>query len=376
MNFEIVGVWPANKGAVLMLEAIRARLLQSFPDARFAAPISWPPEERLRHGLWATPARTTAKPGLTTLLGKAPKRLRYALGYLPGEEVDVLLDASGFGYGDFWGLEKLEDRLTKRLKLWKKDGRKAILLPQALGPFANPGMAAAFRAALDNLDLAFVRDGASAEYVAAVAPNRANVHRAPDFTNLLHPELPSRLNYLRGRALLIPNEKMVTGKGDTVRANYLAFLMKTITLMRRSGRDPFILVHEGAKDRKLADELNGLLATPALIVDEPSALVTKAIVSVAELQVSSRFHGLVSGLAAAVPSLACGWSHKYRELMADYGCPDLIVDVDDQSSWCPKVELLLASAEDNAFRATLKDRGELERAASEAMWTKVIEVIG
>jgi polysaccharide pyruvyl transferase WcaK-like protein len=375
MNFEIVGVWPANKGAVLMLEAIRARLQQDFPQARFAVPMSWPAAERLALGLWATPARTKSRPGLATVFGRLPRRFRESLGFIPGDEVDVLLDASGFGYGDFWGLAKLDDRLTRRLLVWKRNGRKAILLPQALGPFTKPGMADSFRQALTHLDLAFVRDDASADLVAAVAPGRPNIRRSPDFTNLLHPELPRRLDVLRGRSIVIPNEKMVTGKPDAVRSQYLDFLKVAMDTLRESGRDPFILVHEGAKDRALAVELNARLAGPAELVDEPSALVTKAVISVAELSVSSRFHGLVSGLSAAVPSLACGWSHKYGELMSDYGCPDLLVNLDEPSQWKAKVELLLSNAADAVFRAALKDRGEEERKKSEAMWQEVLQVI-
>ena len=36
MIFEVVGIWYKNKGAVLMLEAIREQVRARFPDARFA----------------------------------------------------------------------------------------------------------------------------------------------------------------------------------------------------------------------------------------------------------------------------------------------------------------------------------------------------
>ncbi|WP_181008493.1 polysaccharide pyruvyl transferase family protein [Sphingomonas montanisoli] len=375
MNIEIIGVWPANKGAMLMLEAVRDRLQRDFPDMRLAAPMDWPVEERLRASLWATPGRVDRRPTLTSLFERLPERLHAAVGFIPRDRIDVILDASGFGYGDFWGLPKLDYRLNKRLAHWKNGRKKAILLPQALGPFEEPGMAEAFRGALDRLDIAFVRDSSSAAFVEAVAPGHRAVRRAPDFTNLLHPELPRRLDDLRGLPVVIPNEKMVTGKSDAVRANYLAFLKTAIDMIRAAGKAPFILVHEGAKDRALAHELNALLDTKARIVDEASALDTKAVISVAELSVSSRFHGLVSGLSAAVPSLACGWSHKYRELMADYGCPDLIVDIEKPDSWAGKFQLLLDSAAAPGFRSALAAKGEEERAKSEAMWSEVVRTI-
>jgi len=375
LNFEIVGVHPANKGAVLMMEAIRARLTESFPNARFAVPLAWPAEERLAKGLWSTPARTGRRPNQVTLLDHAPRKLQQSLGFIASRDIDVLLDASGFGYGDFWGLGKLRTRLTRRLEIWKKAGKKAILLPQALGPFTGPGMADAFRDAIALLDLAFVRDAASLAFVEDVVPRRTNIHRAPDFTNLLHPELPRRLEDVRGLSVLIPNEKMVTGKPDSVRATYLAFLKTAADIIAKSGRSAFILVHEGEKDRALARALNDSLDLPLRVVDEPSALVTKAIIAATELSVSSRFHGLVSGLSSAVPSLACGWSHKYLELMADYGCPDLVVDIERPDSWAGAVQRLIDSADSADFRQRLETRGEEERRKSEAMWTMVVEAI-
>lgn len=375
MNFEIVGVSPANKGAVLMLEAIRDRLGAEFPGARFALPIGWPVEERLANRVWATPATAAYRPTLVKAFEYAPERLRKAVGFLASRDIDVLLDASGFGYGDVWGLPKLQNRLTKRLKRWKTGARKAIILPQALGPFEAPGMAAAFREALTNVDLAFVRDKASLGYVEAAAPGAANVRYAPDFTNLLHPELPGRLEPLRGKAAVIPNEKMVSGKPPETRARYLAFLKAAMMALRAAGHDVYILVHEGAPDQQLARELNASLDQPAIIVDEPSALVTKAVIGAAGLIVSSRFHGLVSALSAGTPALACGWSHKYGELLADYGCPQHSISLDDQDRWAASLAAFLADASSDAFRQKLAAAADAQRARSEAMWDEVIAVI-
>jgi polysaccharide pyruvyl transferase WcaK-like protein len=375
MKFEIVGVSPANKGAVLMLEAIRERLTQAFPDAQFAVPLAWPPAERLAKGVWATPSRTGRRPTMASLFEHAPARLQHALAFIPDRDIDVILDASGFGYGDFWGLPKLQNRLTRRLARWKRPGRRAILLPQALGPFEAPGMAEAFRQALDHLDLAFVRDDASQVYVEAVAPGRSNVHRAPDFTNLLHPELPARLNHLKGRSVVIPNEKMVTGEPAETRTAYVAFLRMAVEAIRRSGREVFILVHEGAPDRALAQELNATLEPPAPIVDERSALVTKAVIGAADLVVSSRFHGLVSALSSGVPALACGWSHKYDELLADYGCPGYSIRADDRDRWPAHLDRFLAEAPTPAFREALATAAAEQRRRSEAMWEIVIDLL-
>jgi len=42
--------------------------------------------------------------------------------------------------------------------------------------------------------------------------------------------------------------------------------------------------------------------------------------------VASRFHAMVAGLSLCVPTMVIGWSHKYRETLADFGMQDYAVD--------------------------------------------------
>lgn len=371
MNIEISGVYPANRGALLMLEAIRERIGNAFPEARLAVPLDWSPQQRLDHGVWGTPGSLRRGPSLR-LMERAPWRMREATTFVPGRQVDVLLDASGFGYGDFWGLDKLRQRLTDRLDRWKHGRRRAVLLPQALGPFTEPGMADAFRAAADRLDLLYVRDARSEAFAQAVLADSSRLRRAPDFTNLLKPSLPDRLDHLRGAALIVPNEKMIAGRGEDASGRYLAFLVAAAHALQRSGRTPIVLLHEGNRDLSIAAALNDRLDRPLAVVNEPSALVTKAVIGVAELIVSSRFHGLVSALSSGVPALACGWSHKYAELMADYGRADWAVDLDSTPDPEGAIDAFVDAAADGDSRRKLVLRAEAERKKSRAMWDEVI----
>lgn len=47
--------------------------------------------------------------------------------------------------------------------------------------------------------------------------------------------------------------------------------------------------------------------------------VLRSLVDRSSLLVTSRFHGMVSGMATATPTVVIGWSHKYREVMSDFG---------------------------------------------------------
>lgn len=373
MIIEVVGIYERNKGALLMLEAIRARLAEDFPHARFAVATSVSASYRRQHGLLGV--MRTGRSWKSRVRSLLPSFAIRPWGLVKGAKVDVVLDASGFGYGDFWGLPKLRDRLLNQVAAQHREGTIAVLLPQALGPFAAPGMAETFRRAVDDLDLVFVRDRASWNHVAEAVGSRPNVALAPDFTNLLHPPLPDRYSGLKGHGFVIPNEKMVSGDRASMRASYVRFLAQAVEAIRRSGRPVALLVHEGAKDLALAEEVNASLSDAVDIVNAPSPLDTKAIIAAADLLVSSRFHGLVSALANGVPSLACGWSHKYAELMSDYGTPELNLDLADENSWDPALDRLLSSAASEAFRKGLSEAATVQKQRSERMWQRTVDMI-
>lgn len=372
---EVVGIDHRNKGAVLMLEAVIERLRAEFPDARIAVPLTVPADQRLRRGLYASMPRDGGRRDLSDLTHFLPGRVRRAVGFFAPRDIDVRLDASGFAYGDYWGPYKLQRRLLAPLKKWKRAGKTAVLLPQALGPFRTVGMGAAFNEALSRLDIAYVRDRQSLVHVEEAASKRDNARLAPDFTNLLSPELPPRLADLRGKGLVIPNEKVASPNDASRRTAYVDFLALALNALARSGVEPVLLIHEGEGDRALAREVNARLDKPAPIIDEPSALVTKAVIGAASLVVSSRFHGLVSALSSGVPAMAAGWSHKYDELMRAYGCTNFVIDLDDRPSWTPRLEALLQAADSTELKTRLSTAAEHERQRSRAMWDEICALL-
>lgn len=373
MIVEITGVHPRNKGARLMLEAICAKMRAEFPGAALAVQGPWPEDLRVTYGLWQTePRRGRSK---LRVLAHAPRTLRKLMHVMPRREVDVVLDASGFAYGDYWDLKKLEMRLGAFARDWKTADNTLVVLPQALGPFHKPSLRAAFGKALDGVDLLYARDRISLEHVNELANGHGNVRLAPDFTNLLKPELPKRLAHLAGRALIIPNEKMVANGRAESRTEYVRFLALVAAMLDEAGHDLLFVVHGGPEDRSLAEDVNAALRRPIDIVDEPSASATKALIAASTLIVSSRFHGLVSALSSGVPALACGWSHKYRELMADYGSDRHIVDMAAPERWQDAIGDFIAAADQADYRVALNEAAARERVRSEAMWTEVCDLI-
>lgn len=62
------------------------------------------------------------------------------------------------------------------------------------------------------------------------------------------------------------------------------------------------------------------------IDEDLSAGELRRIVSLSEVMVTSRFHAMISGLATATPTVVVGWSHKYKEVLDDFGLTDFGMD--------------------------------------------------
>jgi polysaccharide pyruvyl transferase WcaK-like protein len=45
-----------------------------------------------------------------------------------------------------------------------------------------------------------------------------------------------------------------------------------------------------------------------------------------QVLVTSRFHAMISGLSTCTPTVVVGWSHKYREVLDDFGLADFGMD--------------------------------------------------
>ncbi len=63
-----------------------------------------------------------------------------------------------------------------------------------------------------------------------------------------------------------------------------------------------------------------------LISDDLSAEVLRVLISYCNYFIASRFHAMVSSLSMSVPTLVCGWSHKYLEVLQMFEMEDYTFD--------------------------------------------------
>lgn len=380
MIIEIRGTNFTNKGAELMLHAIINELLTNYKDNLKLVVDSATGSyiDRALLGLYQKvwfPNKFSVSFN-KFLSEKVPGKIKNNFGLVSDSDIDIILDASGFAYSDQWGPGPAE-RTAVLTEHWKKSGKKVIFLPQAYGPFSNDSIRASMKKIIENVDIMFARDPISYKYLTDIVGPKDNIKLSPDFTNILHVNTPSNHENLVNRPCIVPNYRMLDKTGEKESNYYRNLLVDIISYLQNKNYDPFILIHDLGKDLQLAKEVEAKLLKPIQIVNESDSLSIKAILGTSKFVISSRFHGLVSSLSQAVPSIATGWSHKYEMLFEDYECSNLIIKTfESQTEVFSKLEQLTNDDSYNAVKSKLIKNANLQKNKAREMWTQVHELIG
>jgi colanic acid/amylovoran biosynthesis protein len=358
---DIRGTNTRNKGAQLMLEAICARL-----DGQFE--LSVPPAftdyaVRSKLGLRQT-LYEGAVPRLSSFLGNAvPARIKTEFGLTSDHDIGGVLDASGFHYTDQFDVA-LPRREALVGRAWARRGVPKILMPQAFGPFENPATRHWSREALEQASLVFVRDRVSHDYVRQLQLSTPTVH-SPDFTIGLKPPMIDLISDQPFLAV-VPNTKLFT-HGGFGRAQYVELLARYCGAAKANGLTSVIVVHE-QNDHDVARELADRIGAP--LFHDPEPLVLKAALGQASAAVASRFHAVVGCLSQSVPVLAFGWSHKYRELLDDFGVADRLVTPESDPD-----AAITGLLSDSAGNTRQKERLPELIDKVELMWERTIDAL-
>lgn len=378
MLIELRGVEFVNKGAELMLHAIIQEVKKEIPSARFVMEINprVPFAKVKKLNILAKSNLMVRGRNIGPLLDFLPNRLKAVVGIACEKEINVILDGSGFAYGDKWGAEKAGARTANHIRRWKEKGIKVILLPQAFGPFSGEPIRANMRLILENADLIIARDSVSYKYLTDLSPDNPRVLQFPDFTNLIEGSVPTTFDSAQHQIAIIPNQKMM--ETDNLQENeaYPHFLMNIISRFLNKGEKPFFLIHESDEDFKLANKINHLLPQPIDIIKIENPLAVKGIIGKSKVVITSRFHGLVSALSQSIPCLATGWSHKYEMLLEDYNYAQGLCTVNDPLEYLEeKINMLLDRDSRSEIINNLKTNSVKQKELSQKMWKKVKENI-
>ncbi len=381
MLIEIKGVQFVNKGAALMLEAIRDRLRRELPDAEIAlvpganAPFS----SIAKIGAWHRFSAPGAPLDLDALSYRLPQRARGLMrryGIVTEADVDAVLDASGFAYGAVWGDASLAAAARELTRLAQR-GRPYVFLPQAFGPFNDSSATREFGRALGAAALVCAREPRSRDHLASIAPalgDRLTI--VPDLTIGLAgaSEAATRHGVDRGTALIVPNVHMQDERNPDAawHQGYTPLLTALGRHLAVRGFSVRVVNHEGGADAALCAALAGAMdCGPVLSEADPLAL--KGMLGGAGLVVSSRYHGCLNALSQSVPCLGTAWSHKYAALFDDFGAGGQLLTSCDVTQAVRTLDEMLDSRD--AVTARLSAAQPALVARVDAMWARVFDVL-
>lgn len=377
MLVEIKGVQFINKGAELMLHAVIQKLEQDIPEAQIVLDPkpSSPYEKRAKLGALQKLSLRKLFIDLNQLSYWLPKKLRGSLkkkwGIVTEADIDVVLDASGFAYGDQFRPIIIQ-QMCSEVKRAARNGKKYVLLPQALGTFSRPKDVKRLKSALPKATFVFPREQSSFDNVNHLVGDLEHIQQFPDFTNLVKGVLPEYFTHGQTKVLIIPNSNMISSrnKNKAWQESYVTILSRCVEAVKEKGYEPVLLNHEGKDDETICRAIIDAVGNLELI-EEADPLKVKGIIGASKGIICSRFHGCVSALTQGIPSLGTSWSHKYERLYEEYGVSNCLIQPDSSvEELSEQVELLLSGG-------ASPDKGKIEhyKSLTSQMWQTIYKNI-
>ncbi len=370
---EIKGVQFRNKGAYLMLLACLQGLKTLNNTELVLSPgPNLPYRERALLGAWQKVSFRRKALDLTPWFGKLPRSVRNLMkryGMVTERDVDVILEASGFAYGDQWPLKFLQNT-AREVKRFKEAGKPFVFMPQAFGPFSSEESKAAMRDIIHSAALIYVRDPVSFSHLQSCEANLPDtVKLTPDFTVGLKGHSTTALPEIEGKfAALIPNSKVVSkfnhANAEAERTNYVEAFAAAANQLVELGYAVVLVNHEGKADQLLCQEIARLAPCEIIQIEDP--LAVKAFIGQSSVAISSRFHGAINALSQGVPCIATSWSHKYHAMMSDFGMADYCLEKLSAVSLTQKISQLLS--EKAEIKPRLAENAAKLKQKNQTMW--------
>lgn len=332
-----------------MLEATLQTLGSKFPRAGFTLLSHYPAEDaRLNHHrnlniAKATPFYLGLVVNPAALLYRLVPPLRPRLRRIPAigaiAKSAAVLDEGGITFSDGRELYLLYNVASILPALLM--GVPVIKCAQAVGPFKNPLNRLAAKIFLPRMALIVARGEYTEKNLSGL--RLKNVVRGADYAFALEvePSAAAVAKQLINESVFDGNKTIVgvspsvviKKRFDRQGKDYVAMMAQFIDWLAGEGYAVALIPHSVRSgtgthnnDLPLCREIYDSLSSKAAcffldreVPDQP----LRYIIGQCDLFVASRFHAMVSSLSMGVPSMVIGWSHKYAEVLKQFGVEDL-----------------------------------------------------
>jgi len=354
LRVAVIGVVPANKGSGSMLQAVVDALPGAIGDCRVDVLSAHPGVEVRKHPrtevrvIHYRPAAMVFPNLPMALLARVLRALRLPTAFACRTKVlrslagaDIVIDVAGISFSDGRGVPILVYNVLMTgtpLLL----GRPVVKCAQALGPFDGFLTRVAARAVLPRVEVVCARGATTEQHLTAlglenVAPAGdlafAMEHGADDDAWVAERIAP----FVDREFVVVAPSAVVEGLCAKAGIDYRGAVVAFVRALAERGEHVVLVAHSSLLDGQ-ASRVNDL----PLVVDvgarvgggdrvvtlaEPvSPTRLRALIERAAFLVTSRFHAMISGLATGTPVLVVGWSHKYGEVLADFGLERWCID--------------------------------------------------
>ena len=253
----------------------------------------------------------------------------------------VVVDVAGISFVDGRGIPiTIYNSLMTGLSLLL--GVPTVKAAQALGPFKTQPNRLLAKLVLPRLAAVCARGARTREHLDTLhlsnVTNVADLAFSLDEAGSLPAHVESALAPLGGKFIVVMPSSVVRGLFESSGGDYVSAVATLIRGIRKStGLGVVVAPHsyrvghpEGRmNDGPVCQEVAARYADDAMVVgvdEDLSAGELRHLIGLGDVLVTSRFHAMISGLSTCTPTVVVGWSHKYREVLDDFGLADYGMD--------------------------------------------------
>lgn len=349
------GTFSGNKGAASMLQAVVDRLPEVAGPTRFVVLSAYAGEDRDEPGAgavrivkWAPVNMILDLPlailvALARLLRLPMRQLTASRSLRALADADVVADVAGISFVDGRGLVVLVYNVLMPL-MGVLVGTPVVKCSQAVGPFTDPRNRAAARWTLARMERVYARGEQTAAHLRELGLD--NVEEAGDLAFVLGlPDEGAVAGARRwpdgdGPRVAVVPSAVVEAYCDEQGIDYVGLTAELVEGLAAGGHRVLLFPHS-ARGSAGASRMNDLPVCRAVadrvgvregvtfLPDQLSPHELRGVIASADVLVAARFHAMISALATGTPVLVTGWSHKYTEVLRQFGLEEWQIPYED-----------------------------------------------
>ena len=344
----------ANKGAAAMVESVMARLPNELGECHFDILTTYPDADASRIPVGVDAAVVGLQPLRLALvefpiacLALVTRKLRIPLFWVRSRgcrsmlDSSVVVDVAGISFADGRGFAiVVYNALMTGVPLLL--GVPVVKAAQALGPFQSVPNKWLAPLVLRRVKTVCARGARTREHLDSLGGvnsiDVADLAFSLDEAASLPDAVATALDSIDKDFIVVMPSAVVRGIYESSGGNYVSAMEALVADIRhKTGRSVVIAPHsyraglpegrmnDGPVCREVAEACSDDAQVLGLDFDLTAGEL-RHLVAHSSVLVTSRFHAMISGLATSTPTVVVGWSHKYREVLDDFGLSNLGLD--------------------------------------------------